>query len=306
MDYPYEVVKAPDTFVIQFGGGISTSVALREGSQSVTVAEANPAVLRAFRHDDALRAFTGDILNDPRVHVVDYDGRLYLAGHPSSYDVVDLSLADSAGLSSPGGFAIVEKYAYARQAMETYIRALRPGGVLSVTLWNKEEPPKSVLKLYATMVAAARAADPDAASRDRPAAVENDFFAVSTYLSTATVLYKKGGFTPADIQKLRDHTKAMSFEEIYYPGIPFDASATDKVLADYRNAIFSDAPQSAEATAAGQADPAGADPAGSDDSGSGPAPKVLPATLMGGSPGTRWSTAAGTTSPSATCSTPVP
>ena len=36
------------------------------------------------------------------------------------------------------------------------MRALAPGGVLSVTLWNKEEPPKSVLKLYATMAAAAR------------------------------------------------------------------------------------------------------------------------------------------------------
>ena len=286
MDYPYEVVKDPKTFVIQFGGGISTSVALREGSKSVTVAEANPAVLHAFQHDDALRAFTGDILADPRVHVVDYDGRLYLAGHPNSYDVVDLSLADSAGLSSPGGFAIVEKYAYTRQAMETYIRALRPGGVLSVTLWNKEEPPKSVLKLYATMVEAARETDPDAATRDTPASVENDFFAVSTYLSTATVLYKKGGFTPAEIQKLRDHTKAMSFEEIYYPGIPFDASVTDKLLSDYRNAIFSDAPSVAQPAVAGGAaptgaDPAGADPTGPDDSGSGPAPKVLPATSMG-------------------------
>ena len=39
------------------------------------------------------------------------------------------------------------------------MRALKPGGILSVTLWNKEEPPKSVLKLYATMVAAARDVD---------------------------------------------------------------------------------------------------------------------------------------------------
>ena len=39
------------------------------------------------------------------------------------------------------------------------MRALKDGGVLSVTLWNKEEPPKSVLKLYATMAAAAREVD---------------------------------------------------------------------------------------------------------------------------------------------------
>lgn len=41
MVYPYLVSKDPETFVIQFGGGISTAVALRDGSKSVTVAESN-------------------------------------------------------------------------------------------------------------------------------------------------------------------------------------------------------------------------------------------------------------------------
>ena len=279
MVYPYLVAKDPDTFVIQFGGGISTNVALRDGSKSVTVAESNPAILKAFRTDPTLRDFTGDVLNDPRVHVVDYDGRLYLAGHPGSYDVVDLSLADSAGLSAPGGFAIVEKYGYTRQAMETYMRALKPGGILSVTLWNKEEPPKSVLKLYSTMVEAARAVAPDAATRDAPAAVETSFFAVSSYLSTATVLYKKGGFTPAEVATLRDHTHAMSFDEVYWPGIPFDAAGTDALLSDYRNSIFSDAPAPDAGKAATGA--AAATEEVEDDAGPGPTPKVLPSTQMG-------------------------
>jgi len=156
MVYPYLLKERPDTFVVQFGGGISTSVALRSGSNTVTVAEGNPAVLRAFRTDQGLRAFTGDILNHPKIRVIDYDGRLYLAYTKNRYDVIDLSLADSAGLSNPGGFAIVEKFSYTREAMLNYMRALKDGGILSVTLWNKEEPPKSVLKLYATMAAAAR------------------------------------------------------------------------------------------------------------------------------------------------------
>ena len=184
---------------MQFGGGISTAVALKAGSAPVTVAEGNPAVLTAFRDDKGLRDFTGDILNNPKVTVIDYDGRLYLAHTENRYDVIDLSLADSAGLSSPGGFAIVEKYSYTREAMSAYMRALKAGGILSVTLWNKEEPPKSVLKLYATMAAAAR--DVDGAD------IANDFFVASTYLSTATVLYKRGGFTPEEIAKLREHTR---------------------------------------------------------------------------------------------------
>jgi len=282
MVYPYVIKQAPKTFIVQFGGGISTEVALHSGARDVTVAEGNRAVLEAF-HSDVIRNFTGDILS--KVHVIGYEGRHFLAHTDERFDVVDLSLADSVGLSNPGGFAIVEKFSYTKEAMETYMRALAPGGVLSVTLWNKEEPPKSVLKLYATMAAAARAVD--------PAHMANSFFVASSYLSTATVLYKNGGFTPDEIDKLRAHTRAMSFDEIYSPGFFYDSSQTDSTLAGYVEQIFAGAaggPPAAEpsegsdanAPAAQGADanaPAGQDvdapPSGKSDDG------VLPATVMG-------------------------
>jgi predicted membrane-bound spermidine synthase len=262
MIYPYLIKDKPDTFVVQFGGGISTSVALRSGSNTVTVAEGNPAVLDAFRTDKGLRDFTGDILNNPKIRVVDYDGRLYLAYTRNRYDVIDLSLADSAGLSNPGGFAIVEKFAYTREAMLSYMRALKDGGVLSVTLWNKEEPPKSVLKLYATMAAAARELGPER--------VADSFFVASSYLSTATVLFKRGGFTQAEIEKLRAHTRAMSFDEIYYKGFVYDDTQTARVLDDYHKQIFAtgDETEPPEGTAPGEAPPE-------------QAPTAVPATTMG-------------------------
>ncbi|MGB7369159.1 MAG: hypothetical protein WA926_09515 [Methylovirgula sp.] len=267
MIYPYLLKPQADTFVVQFGGGLSTAVALTK-SRHVTVAESNPAVLDAFLKDNALRRFTGDMLHNSRVSVIGYEGRLYLAHTPERYDVVDLSLADSTGLSNPGGFAIVEKYAYTREAMQAYMRALKPGGVLAVTLWNKEEPPKSVLKLYATMVAAARA--------NGDANLAQEFFAASCYLSTTTVLYKRGGFSAAEIALLRQHTKAMSFDAVYYPGFRYDASQTAKILDGFRNQIFFDAnkPPGGDLTGAGPA----AD--GAPDAGP-PEDSVVPATLMG-------------------------
>jgi spermidine synthase len=229
MIYPYLIKKQPDTFVVQFGGGLSTAVALKTDSKSVTVAEGNPEILRAFREDKALRDFTSDILNNKKLSVIDYDGRIYLGRTTKRYDVIDLSLADSAGLSNPGGFAIVEKFAYSREAMTSYMRALNKDGVLSVTLWNKEEPPKSVMKLYATMAQAAKSLDGD---------IGQKFFAASSYLSTATVLYKRDGFTPEEIQTLREHSRAMSFDTLYYPGMEYDGSQIDKVLEDYHKQIF--------------------------------------------------------------------
>ena len=229
MIYPYLIKKNPDTFVVQFGGGLSTSVAIKN-SAHVTVAEGNPAILDAFSNDTTLKDFTGDILHHKNLNVIGYDGRLFLAYTNNKYDVIDLSLADSAGLSNPGGFSIVEKFSYTREAMANYMRALKDGGVLSVTLWNKEEPPKSVLKLYATMVAAARDVD--------PAKIADSFFATSTYLSTSTVLFKRGGFTPAEVATLRKHSTAMSFDEIYSPGYAFDDSKTKETLSGYHEQIF--------------------------------------------------------------------
>jgi len=276
MVYPYIIKSAPNTFIVQFGGGISTEVALHSGAKEVTVAEGNRAVLEAFR-SDVIRKFTGDILS--KVRVIDYEGRHFLAHTEDRFDVIDLSLADSVGLSNPGGFAITEKFSYTKEAMETYMRALAPGGVLSVTLWNKEEPPKSVLKLYTTMAAAAREVD--------PAHMANSFFVASMYLSTATVLYKNGGFTPEEVDKLRAHTRAMSFDEIYSPGLFYDASQTDSTLAGYVQQIFAGAaggpaaaqpPESTGTVADADAAPGAGDdapPSGKADDG------VLPATVMG-------------------------
>jgi SAM-dependent methyltransferase len=274
MFYPYVLKQAPETFVVQFGGGISTAVALKSGSSHVTVAEGNPAVLTAFREDPGLRAFTNDVLRNPKISVIDYDGRLYLANTKNRYDIIDLSLADSAGLSNPGGFSIVEKYSYTREAMSAYMRALKPGGILSVTLWNKEEPPKSVLKLYATMAAAARDVD--------DGAIADKFYVVSSYLSTATVLYKRGGFTADEIAKLGAHTKAMSFDEIYYPGLKVDDSELPQILQDYREQFFGAA---SDPTAPSEAEPNDKPPPGLPGSetakdGAPPAPRV-PATVLG-------------------------
>lgn len=280
MYYPYLLKRDPETFVVQFGGGLSTAVALRSGSRHVTVAESNPAVLNAFLKDQTLRTFTGDLLHDPRVGVIDYDGRLYLAATTNRYDVIDLSLADSAGLSNPGGFAIVEKYAYTREAMRNYMRALKDGGILSVTLWNKEEPPKSVLKLYATMAAAAHDVD-GGAMADR-------FFVVSNYLSTATVLYKRGGFTPEEIDRLRKHTREMSFDEVYVPGVTFDNGDAAKLMGEFRAQIFGDGspqPADAAALAAGTESTDGSPQADSlvsetPDGGAEAAPSIMPATTV--------------------------
>ncbi|MGH6684593.1 MAG: hypothetical protein ACRECA_11870, partial [Pseudolabrys sp.] len=136
----------------------------------------------------------------------------------------------------------------------------------------------------------------------------NDFYAVASYLSTATVLYKRGGFSADDIAKLHAHSHAMSFDELTYPGFEFDTTQIAPTLKAYRESIFgaeADAPANkpaepaalvadptapGEPTAAATADPSApadgvamADPTGPGDGSdpNGPAPKQVPATTMG-------------------------
>ena len=232
---PYIVKKRPDVFVVQLGGGISSNVALAAGPNSLTVAESNPALLKALTGDGPITRLTGNPLNDAKVRIVPYDGRLHLAGVRDRYDIIDLSLADSTGLSHAGGFSIVEKYNYTVETLQDYMRALKPDGVLAITLWNKEDLPKSVPKLFATVAAAARGLDGDRA-RDR-------LFIFHTYLSTVTVLYKKNGFTPSETAALKTWSEDMSWELLHTPRGPagaarFDPRDAARIWRTYRASHF--------------------------------------------------------------------
>jgi hypothetical protein len=265
MYYPYVLKSEADTFVTQLSGGIPVAVALRAGSRHVTAAESNPEIRKAFA-SKAVADFTGDIIHNSKLELIGQEGRLWLPASGRKFDVVDLSLGDGTGLSSPGGFAISEKYAFTREAMATYMGALNDDGILSVTIWNKEEPPKSALKLYATMV--------EAAGGTRAA---KSFYAVSSYLSTTTVLYKPNGFSVDDVTKLTAFTRSLSFDEIYFPGMSFDQSHTDKVLGDYTAQIFGSA---ADATLPSETEGEMIVPMSDTGTGDANAPTAVPATTL--------------------------
>lgn len=238
MYQPFVLRENPDVFVVQLGGGISTEVALASGARSVTVAESNPMVLEALTEDPTLVEWTGDFLRDDRVTVVPYDGRLYAGAMAESaafdgYDIIDFSLPDSVGLSSPGGISIFEQYNYTREAMADYMRALAPDGLLAVTVWNRENPPKAVLRLFATMIAAAEDVT--------PGDVADHFYVNHTYLSTVSVLYSRSGFTEEEAARLDRHARAMAFDVLYRPGMTYEGDEGAAVFEAFRDLFFAPA-----------------------------------------------------------------
>lgn len=241
LSMPYLLKSHPEVLVVQFGGGISTTVALKLGADKVTVAEGNPMIIDAVRDPHFIGNFTGKILDNPKVTLIHSDGRIYVREAQKDFDIIDLSLADSTGLSMPGGSSIYEKYTYTQETFLACMHALSKDGIFSITVWNKEDPPKSTMKLMTTLITAAR----ESGARD----ISRNFFMAHTYLSTFSVLYKKEGFSDEEVQKLARYCKRMSFEIIYSPGQQPPEGDLDKVFEAYRNMYF--APQLSESLGEG-------------------------------------------------------
>lgn len=230
MSMPFLIQENPRVLVIQFGGGITTSLALKMGAEEVTVAEGNPLIVEAVRNDPFVSNFTGHILDNPKVSLVENDGRIYVGHSKKKFDLIDISLADSTGLSMPGGSSIQEKFTYTSETLLDCINALNDDGILSITVWNREDPPKSTLKLAATLAKAAAMSKPDA--------VGDRLFVSHNYLSTFTLLYKKNGFTAAQTARLLEYCAQMSFDPVYYPGANFGHADTRDVLKRYKASFF--------------------------------------------------------------------
>ncbi len=212
MAAPYTLLSSPDVLILKLGGGIGTFAALHHGARSATVVEPNPALVSMLRDVPYFRAYTGDLLHDPRVRVLATEPRAFVAETRRRYDLVEIGLVDSVGLSQTGGNPVDENFLYTAEGISSYLGALKPGGMLSITVWNRLTPPRNVPKLLSTVADALRlrgVADPG-----------SRVFVFDQLLSTATILVKNSPFTPLELTKLRGFCTRMSFLPCYYPGMP--------------------------------------------------------------------------------------
>jgi hypothetical protein len=228
MSAAYALLDEPKVLLVKLGGGFSAYAALHHQAAGVTILEPNPVIAGMSRDVPAVRQFNGDLLRDPRVRVVEEEPRAFCARDSSgTYDLVELSLIDSIGLSQSTGYSITENYLYTVEAMTEYLKRLGPDGVLSVTVWNSLSPPRNVPKLIATVVEALKRS-----GYSDPAA---HLYGFDLIYSTATLLVKKSAFTPEDLKRLDAFCAKMSFKSFYAPGQADPGKDFDAILAAYRD-----------------------------------------------------------------------
>jgi hypothetical protein len=226
---PYKLLKDPDVFLVGLGGGAGIFTALHHDARKVVAVESNPDLIHLLKDVPVVRKYNGDILLDPRITVLNGEPRAYCAGNKGVFDLAEISLIDSVGLSQTGGYPVVENYTYTVEAVADYMKSLKDDGILSITVWNKLSPPRNVPRLLTTVV--------ESLNRQKISDPGSHIFVFSALLQTATVLVKKSGFTKDDIDKLNGFCKSMSFDVSFYPGIPEFKTDFNKLLKDY-NALF--------------------------------------------------------------------
>jgi len=227
MSAPYLLLHKPKVLLLKLGGAIGVFTALFHGAREVDVVEPNPDLIHMLKDVPVFQRFNGNILSDPRVHVINTEPRAYTASTSKRYGLVEISLIDSVGLSQAGGYPINEDYVYTVQGIDDYLKSLNKDGILSITVWNTVDPPQNVPKLLSTVV--------EALKREGVSDPQKRIFTFDLLLSTATILVKNSDFTPSDISRLRGFCDRMSFNVDYYPGMPNPPGKNfDQILAGYQ------------------------------------------------------------------------
>jgi SAM-dependent methyltransferase len=132
------------TLILGAGSGSDVATALAHGVKSVTAVEIDPVIakLGARFHPDRPYA-------DPRVHLVNADGRVFLRNTKEKFDLIIFALPDSLTLTSSMATLRLESFLFTQDSLAAARDALAPNGVL--VLYNYYREPWLIEKL-ASMV----------------------------------------------------------------------------------------------------------------------------------------------------------
>jgi SAM-dependent methyltransferase len=116
-----------DVLIIGSGTGNDLSRALAWGAQSVDAVEIDPVIARLGRERNPDRPYA-----DPRVRLIQGDGRNYLRSTEKKYDLIVYALVDSLVLHSSYSSIRLENYLFTREAIADVHRLLKPDGMFAM------------------------------------------------------------------------------------------------------------------------------------------------------------------------------
>lgn len=145
--FPFSYKENQSALLIGPGGGRDILLAKLAGVESITAVEINPGSVKATEH---FKDFNGNIYGSDNITTYIDDGRSFISKDSNKYDVIFLSLVMTQA-SEAIGYALSENYIYTKEAYETYLDHLNPGGTLAFVLHGENDLYKAtttILKVF--------------------------------------------------------------------------------------------------------------------------------------------------------------
>lgn len=152
--YPYRLLgQDPKVAIIGSAGGNEILASLRLGSKDVTGIELNPVTVSLLK--EHFLDFTGRLAEDPRVRIVNAEGRSYLNGSGETFDLIWLVAPDSyaaMNAASAGAFVLSESYLYTKEMIVEALRRLGDDGILCAQFGeiDFDDKPNRVVRFLGT------------------------------------------------------------------------------------------------------------------------------------------------------------
>ncbi len=126
-----------EALVIGLGGGPDLVALHRLGMARLVGCEINGAVIELV--GDAYRESLGlPAPGDGGFELVHADGRSYAEAHPGTFDIIQMTGADTYAAAPAGGSVLAESYLYTVEGFEALLGALTEDGILAVTRFSQE------------------------------------------------------------------------------------------------------------------------------------------------------------------------
>jgi len=209
--------------VIGSGGGRDILSALTFGQRSVVAVEINRDIINALNRK--FGDFSGHLDRDPRVTFVNDEARSYVARTPGRFDIIQLSLVDTAAATAAGAYVLTENSLYTVEAWTLLLQRLNPDGVLSVSRWSVGTKPGELYKVTGLASTALRRLgieDP----RGHIVVVRRLKGIHRKYgpMGMATILVGRAPFSPSDLATLEGVARQMRFDVVLGPHTSLDST----------------------------------------------------------------------------------
>src|SRR5437667_1216076 len=139
----------PHVLVIGVGGGFDILTALAFDPADITAVEVNGATVKILTSTN--RDYFRKWVDDPRLHLIQGEGRHFLETTDRHFDIIQLSGVDSYSGTPGAAHVFSENYLYTTEAFSRYLSHLRNDGILNMMRLEYARP-REMLRALTTAV----------------------------------------------------------------------------------------------------------------------------------------------------------